>query len=319
LKSKLSRLLREPLFHFLLLGAALFGVYRYLPPQAPAQPAAQAAEPAAAPSRQILLSLDQLTRLALGFQANWGREPTAQELNRMVEDDVKEEILYREGVAMGLDKDDEIVRRRMAQKMQFLAEDVAAQHAPTDAELRAFFNQNKGLFEEPARLGFRHLYFSPDHRASNARADAEKALGQIKGEAEEVKVSGADPFMFQDYYRDKTPEYLRKEFGPGFAEATVRVPTGSWQGPIESGFGWHLVFVDTLNPAHTPAFEEVEPDVKQAWLAAQKVKAVKQAYDEMRAKYTILMPAPPPDGSPPPKADAKAAAVQSIPSGVAPE
>ena len=319
MKSKLSRLLREPLFHFLLLGAALFGVYRYLPPQGPAQPAAQAAEPAAAPSRQILLSLDQLTRLALAFQANWGREPTSQELDRMVEDDVKEEIFYREGLALGLDKDDEIVRRRMAQKMQFLAENVAAQHAPSDAELRAFFDQNRKLFEEPPRLGFRHLYFSPDRRASNARADAEKAFGEIKGETEEVKVSGADPFMYQDYYRDKAPDYLRKEFGPDFAEAIVKLPTGSWQGPIESGFGWHLVFIDTLIPARAPPFEEIEPDVKQAWLAEQKAKAVKQAYDEMRAKYTILMPAPPPEGAPPPKPGAKAAAMRSIPSGVAPE
>jgi len=317
-KSRLSLLLREPLFHFLLLGAALFGVYRYPPPQDPAQPAGQAAQPAAAPSRQILLSLDQLTRLALGFQANWGREPTAQELNRMVEDDVREEILYREGLAMGLDKDDEIVRRRMAQKMQFLAEDVAAQHTPSDAELRAFFDQNRTLFEQPSRRGFRHLYFSPDHRAANARADAERALAEIKREGEEVKFSDADPFMFQDYYRDKTTEYLRKEFGPPFAAAIEKLPTGSWQGPIESGFGWHLVFIDTLIAAHTPAFEEVEPDVKQAWLAAQKAKAVKQAYDEMRAKYTILMPAPPPEGAPPPKPDAKAA-MQSIPSAVAPE
>jgi parvulin-like peptidyl-prolyl isomerase len=232
---------------------------------------------------------------------------------------VKEEILYREGLALGLDKDDEIVRRRMAQKMQFLAEDVAAQHAPTDAELRAWFDQNNSLFEEPPRLGFRHLYFSPDRRASNARADAERALGKINGEAEEVKFSGADPFMFQDYYRDKTPEYLRKEFGPAFAAAIVTLPTGSWQGPIESGFGWHLVFIDAVIPARTPAFEEIEPDVQQAWLTDQKAKAVKQAYDEMRAKYTILMPAPPPEGVPPAKPDANAAAMRSIPSDLAPQ
>jgi hypothetical protein len=150
----LKQVLHEALFHFLLLGAAQFGVYRYLPPQGPAQLAAQAAQPAPAPSRQIFLTLDQLTRVAIGFQAHWGREPTAQELDRMAEDNVKEEILYREGLALGLDKDDEIVRRGMAQKMQFLAEDVAAQHAPTDTELRAWFDQNKRLFEEPPRLGF---------------------------------------------------------------------------------------------------------------------------------------------------------------------
>jgi len=252
----LSRLLREPLAQFVLIGAALFFLYHYLPPAASTSPAAQQAQAATAPapSRQIVLSLDRLTRLATVFEAQWGRGPTQPELGRLVEDDVKDEILYREGLALGLDKDDEIVRRRMAQKMQFLAEDAAAQHAPTEAELRAWFDQTKRLFEEPPRLGFRHLYFSPDRRASNTRADAERALVAIKGEAEEVKFSGADPFVFQSYYRDKTPDYLRKEFGPPFAAAIAKLSTGSWQGPIESGFGWHLVFIDTVIPARNPAF-----------------------------------------------------------------
>ena len=127
--------------------------------------------------------------------------------------------------------------------------------------------------------------------------------------------------MFQDFYRDKTAEYLDKEFGPPFAAAVEKLPAGSWQGPIQSGFGWHLVFVDTVIPARAPAFEEIEPDVKQAWLADQKEKAVKKAYEDMRAKYTVLMPAPPPEGAPPPpKIDAKAAAaMRSIPDDVIPK
>ena len=275
----MSRLLREPLVQFLLIGAVLFGAYRYLEPAGSAVPVLQqtqaatsAAPPAPAPSRQIVLTLDQLTRLATVFEAQWGREPTPQELDRLVEADVKEEILYREGLALGLDKDDEIVRRRMAQKMQFLAEDVAAAHRPTDAELKAWFDQNAKLFEEPARLSFRHLYFSPDRRGANAEADAEKALAELKGEPQDVKFAGADPFMFQDFYRDKTAEYLDKEFGPPFTAAVEKLPAGSWQGPIQSGFGWHLVFVDTVIPARAPAFEEIEPDVKQAWLSRPEGK-----------------------------------------------
>ena len=128
--------------------------------------------------------------------------------------------------------------------------------------------------------------------------------------------------MFQDYYRDKAPDYLRKEFGPTFAAAIVTLPTSSWQGPIESGFGWHLVFIDTVIPARTPAFEEIEPDMKQAWLAEQKAKAVKQAYDEMRAKYTVLMPAPPPEGAADAATLARAQAkpaVNMIPSDMVPQ
>ncbi len=208
----------------------------------------------------------------------------------------------------------------MAQKMQFLAEDVAASHRPSDTELKAWFDQNTKLFEEPARLSFRHLYFSPDRRGANAEADAGKALTEVKGEPQDVKFAGADRFMFQDFYRDKTGEYLAKEFGPPFADAVEKLPAGSWQGPIQSGFGWHLVFVDTVIPARTPGFEEIEPDVKQAWLADQKEKAVKKAYEDMRAKYTVLMPAPPPEGAPPqPKIDPNAAAaLRSIPDDVIP-
>jgi peptidyl-prolyl cis-trans isomerase C len=319
----LSRVLREPLVQFLAVGAVLFGAYYFIPAGSTAQlvqPAAQPASSGAAPSRQIVLTLDQLTRLATMFQAQWGREPTTQELDRQVENDLKEEILYREAIAMGLDKDDEIVRRRMSQKMQFLAEDVAAAHTPTDAELKAWFDQNANLFEEPTRVSFRHLYFSPDRRGSNARNDAEKALVELKGKPQEVKFAGADPFMFQSYYRDRAAEYLNKEFGPPFTAAVEKLPAGSWQGPIESGFGWHLVFVDTIIPARAPPFEEIEPDVKRAWLADQKAKAAKKAYEDMRAKYTVLMPAPPPEGAPsPPRPHTNAAATRSIPSEMVPQ
>jgi len=125
----------------------------------------------------------------------------------------------------------------------------------------------------------------------------QKALAQLTGQPEDVKLgeSVTDPFMFQDYYRDQAPDYLAKEFGRQFAQAVQKLPSGSWQGPIESGFGWHLVFVDTVIPGRVPDFEEIESDVKTAWLAAQKALAWDKTYKEMRAKYTVLLPAPPAD------------------------
>src|SRR4030095_16207525 len=120
-------------------------------------------------------------------------------------------------------------------------------------------------------------------------------LATRAAQPEDVKiaVSLADPFMFQDHYRDRAPDFLGKEFGPQFARAVATLPPASWQGPIESGFGWHLVFVDTMIPDRVPAFEEIEPDVRTAWLAEQKVLAWRKAYREMRAKYTVLLPVPP--------------------------
>ncbi len=281
----MKRLLREPLLHFLLIGAVLFAVFHFVRPATKATPS----------SKQIQLSLDDLAQLALLFQSQWKREPTAPELERLMETKVQTEILYREALAMGLDKDDEIVRRRMAQKMQFLAEDVAAAREPTTAELRSWYAKNSDKFAMPKRVSFRHLYFSPDRRATRARDDAVKALVQLNGQPVDAKLpeSFADPFMFQEYYRDRATDYLSKEFGPQFAQAVEKLPTGSWQGPIESGFGWHLVFVDTAIPGRVPDFEEIEADVKTAWLGEQKVLAWEKAYQDMRAKYTVLLPAPP--------------------------
>jgi hypothetical protein len=213
----------------------------------------------------------------------------------MVENKVQQEILYREALAMGLDKDDEIVKRRMAQKMQFLAEDVAAAREPTTAELRSWFEKNSAKFAQPPRLSFRHLYFAPDRRGPRARNDAEQALAKLAGQPVDAKIAPtlADPFMFQEYYRDRAPEFLGKEFGPQFALELAKLPPGSWQGPIESGFGWHVVFVDTVIPGRVPAFEEVEPDVRTAWLGEQKALAWEKSYREMRAGYTVLLPGPP--------------------------
>jgi hypothetical protein len=280
----MKRLLREPLLHFLLIGAVLFGLYHFT----------EGGTVSSSP-RQIRLSLDDLAQLAMLYKAQWRRDPTPGEFGLMVEEKVKGEILYREALAMGLDKGDEIVKRRMAQKMQFLTEDVAAAREPTTAELSSWFEKNSAAFAQPNRVSFRHLYFSPDRRGNRARDDAGRALTRLAGQPEDAKLAGAlaDPFMFQDYYRDRAPDYLGKEFGPQFAIAVAKLPPKSWQGPVESGFGWHLVFVDTVIPGRVPAFEEIEPDVKAAWLAEQKSTAWEKTYKEMRAKYTVLLPAPP--------------------------
>lgn len=281
---RMTRYLREPLVHFLFLGLALFAVYSYT----------QRGRGGVESSRQIVLTLDDLSQMDMYFQSQWVRQPTSEEFRSMVEDKVREEVLYREGLAMGLDKDDTIVKRRMAQKMQFLAEDVAAAHEPSTAELQAWFDKNSNKFALPSRYSFRHLYFSPDKRGENARDDAAKALAKIVGQPEGSKlaVSLGDSFMFQDYYGDRAPEALAKEFGPQFAVALEKLKAGSWQGPIESGYGWHLVYVDTVIPGRIPAFEEIEPDLKTAWLAEQKQQAWEKAYREMRAKYAVFLPAP---------------------------
>jgi len=279
--AQLIRLLREPLAHFLLIGLVLFVAYNAFNPGA-----------GQTGSYEILLTTDDVRQLQSTFAAQWQRAPSPAEMRGLIEQKIREEVLYRQALQLGLDKDDVIIRRRLAQKMQFLAEDVAAAHEPTIAELKAWYTKNSGQFTLPRRFSFRHLYFSPDRRGQQAHDDAMKALTRIRAEPEESKAAAAlaDRFMFQDYYADRTPEELEKEFGVQFAAAVQKLKPASWQGPVESGYGWHLVFVDSVVPRRVPIFEEVEADVKNAWLADQKERAWQKAYEEMRAQYTVLLP-----------------------------
>ncbi len=286
----MKRLLSEPLLHFLLLGVALFTGYAYFQ---------QGHERAVSP-REVRLTLDDLAQLEMLFESQWRRPPTPEEFAALVENRIREDILYREALALGLDKEDTIVKRRMAQKMKFLADDVAAAREPTNEELRAWFEDHGDQFALPPRISFRHLYFSADRRGGKARDDATTALARLAGEPQDsdLAASLADPFMFQDYYADSTPGEIAREFGPEFAQAIQKLAPGAWQGPVKSGFGWHLIFVDTSIPGRIPTFEEAELDVRTAWLGEQKANAWQKAYAEMRSKYTVLLPVPP-DGATP--------------------
>ncbi len=276
--------LREPLLHFLLLAGLLYG----------ADAAFEQRDVADAAPSEIRLTEDDLTQLVLVFQSQWRRLPTDEEFQALIESRVREEILYREALALGLDKNDTIVKRRMAQKMQFLAEDLATAREPTIDELRQWYAENSDLFAMPPRLSFRHLYFSPDSRGGQAEADAGDALAELDGQPQATPLgrSLADPFMFQDYYSELTPQVIAREFGPEFAVALAEVEPGLWTGPLRSGYGWHLVFVDQVIAGRVPGFEEVEPEAKTAWLAERKAEAWRKAYDEMRARYTVFLAVP---------------------------
>jgi peptidyl-prolyl cis-trans isomerase C len=283
-----KRALHEPLVHFLLIGLALFVVYAFVN-------RGQSANV----NHQIVISLDDVRQLDISFVSQWHRQPTQEEFTGLIEGFIRQEILYREGLAMGLDKDDTIVKRRMAQKMEFLSEDVASAHEPSAQELKDWYAKNSQKFALPDRATFRHLFFSFDRRGQRAQSDAAAALEKIAGNPEDSRtaVALADPFMFQDYYGDRGPDQLAKEFGPSFALGLFQLKPGSWQGPIESGYGWHLVWIESIVPGRIPAFEEVEPDVKTAWLADQKVIAWHDAYAAMRAKYEVIVPQPPAETS----------------------
>lgn len=282
--------LRDPLVHFLAAGAALFAVFGALDPRgaAPANP------------RRIEVTADELRQLSMAWIAQGRPAPTEAELRGLVESRVREEILVREALELGLDQGDAIVRRRLAQKMEFLVEDLAALREPGAEELSRWFEAHAEEFQRPARATFRQLYFSPDRRGASAREDAARALASLDGAAVDAPAaqSLADPFPFQEYYGDRSAEDIAKSFGPAFATALLASAPGAWQGPIESGYGWHLVFVDSITPPHVPVFEEIRGEVHDAWIEAQRKELRARAFASMRERYEVVLPDPA-DAAPP--------------------
>ncbi|MBB3394946.1 MULTISPECIES: peptidylprolyl isomerase [unclassified Rhizobium] len=281
-KNKGYRFLSEPLLHFVVVGVVLFGAYRLLAP-APEEVVDQ---------QTINLTKDDVRQLAVTWLAQGRPTPTPDEMRSLMDQKVTEEILFREAVSLGLDRDDEIIKRRLAQKMDFLAADLATLDEPDNAQLKEWYSKHSDRFALSPHLSFRHLYFSSDKHSQAAREAAAAAIPAVSGKpANSPEVASvADPFMFRNYYGDATPEQMAREFGPGFAKALFTLTPGSWQGPVQSGYGWHLIWVDSIEPGRVPAFEEVAPAVKSAWLDERYEEVKNNALKEMRSRYFVNLP-----------------------------
>ena len=242
-------------------------------------------------SNRIVLTSDDLVQMSVAWLAQGRPPPTSEQLQNLIELKVREEVLFREATALGLDKDDTIVKRRMAQKMEFLFEGAAIESDPSTETLKAWFNDNQQRFALLPRFSFRHLYFSSDRHGEHTREAAAKALEQVAGKSGTTDISTlGDPFMYQDYYGDRSFDEIAKLFGLNFAKALVNAKPGSWQGPVETGYGWHLVLVDASAPSRVPPFEEIESDVRASWIADQRAQAKAKSYEAMRARYDVVLP-----------------------------
>jgi len=279
----IRRALREPLVHFLLIGALLFAVYAWLTPSS-AQPS----------SNRIELTAADLNLLRITWTAQWQRPPTPAELQGLIETRVRQEVLYREALTMGLDQNDEIIKRRLAQKMEFIAEDVSALGAPKPEELKAWFENNAAKFVLPGRLSFRHIYFSPDQRGQRARQDADTALHSLSAKPANPAREPAlgDRFVDQNYFADCSAEQVTKVFGSKFSEALFKLTTtGSWQGPVESGLGWHLVWIERITPGRIPSYEEVDPEqLKSEWTTEKREQTKRETFAAIRKRYEVVLP-----------------------------
>lgn len=278
----IGRALREPIVHFVVLGILVFVGYKLLDRQ----------PQTGGDAHRIVITEDDLRQLAVVWLAQGRSTPTPEQIGALVDEKVTSEMLSREAIAMGLDNDDEVIKRRLAQKMDFLIADIAALDPPSEEELAAWFEANRSEFTKPPRMRFRHLYFSFDKRGQGARDAAEAGLRLIAGwpPGSPVAANLADPFMFRDYYADVTPEQMAKEFGGAFANALFELKTGDWQGPIESGYGWHLIWIDSREAPRVPALEEIRPFVMQAWQAERYREVKQRAIEEIRSRYEVVVP-----------------------------
>jgi hypothetical protein len=266
----MKRLLKEPLLHFIVLGALFFVAYGTLH---------RRDEPRAG---QIVVTQGNLANLQISFSRVWQRPPTPQELQGLVESWVREEVLYREGLAMGLDRDDPLVRRRIAQKMDFVA---AGQEviASTEAELQAWLDAHPDAYRVEPKYTLRQIYFNPSRRAERLETDAAAALAALR---RGTAVAG-DSTLLPDTL-DAAPETeVVRTFGGEFAQSLAAQPVGGWRGPLRSGYGVHLVELQARDAGRVPALAEVRSAVERDRLAARTKDANEAFYQKLRARYTV--------------------------------
>ncbi len=224
--------LREPLVHFLILGTLLFFVYRWT------------GGSVSAGSNQIVITHGQVEDMAVGFARSWQRPASEAELKGLIDEHVKDEIAVREAIAMGLDRDDTIIRRRLRQKLEFLTEDAVASNAPTDAELQAYMTQHPDSFRTEPQVAFREVYLNAEHRGASVHADAEQLLARLHASGPNANIDHLGDATMLPAEQSLAPlRDVARLFGDDFANQLTKIEPGQWTGPVESSFGLHLVLV----------------------------------------------------------------------------
>jgi hypothetical protein len=277
--------LREPLLHFLVIGLALFALYRALNPGIAESP------------REIVVTQARVEALAENFARTWSRPPTPQELRGLVDDYVAEEIYYREALAMGLDRDDIVIRRRLRQKMEFISSDIAAAETPTDAQLADYLAKHPDEFRQPPTFTFQQVYFDTERRGGAAAAEATRLLTKLK--AGRDAGDAGDSTLLPRAMKSASPQDVENTFGSDFAAAVAAAPVGQWTGPVQSAYGTHLLRVDARTPGALPPLQEVHGEVARAWEAEQRRIVGERLLASLRSRYEIRIDAPNLATSPP--------------------
>lgn len=266
-----QRLLREPLVHFLAIGLFLFGLYALVAP------------PDTGGAR-IVISANVIADLKASHEKLWGRPPTEAELRGLIEARVNDEILYREGLALGLDRDDAVIKRRVRQKYELIAEEEDGA-APSEADLAAYLRANPDRFRAPPNVAFTQVLLPEAGSAADIEARADQLKAALAGGADPATTG--KPTLLPGHVDGMALDLVARDFGERFAAALATVPEGAWAGPVASAYGLHLVRVERRTPASAPSLDAVRAEVQREWENERRLKARAARLADLRARYDV--------------------------------
>jgi hypothetical protein len=274
----MKRLIHEPFLHFLLLGALIFIVHRVLFKRVDDEP------------QRIVITRGQITSTVIGFSRTWRRPPTREELEGLIREQMREQVYYHEAVAMGLDQDDPIIRRRLQQKLEFLTDDVTAVAEPTDAELAEYLKTHAGAFRVDRRITFNQVYLDPSKHGERLTQDANQLLFQLRQQGRDADLySLGDAFLLEHRFDAAPATEISKQFGDKFVAKLADVPFGQWFGPVESGYGIHLVFVEQRTEGRLPELAEIRDAVRRELTNARRLESNEKFFQNLLKHYQVVV------------------------------
>ena len=272
----MTRWLKEPLIHFLLLGGLIFLVYGAL-------------NDGPAGGEEIVISRGQQTSMVDTFNRAWQRPPGAEELDDLMAEHVRQEIAYREALALGLDENDIIIRRRLRQKLELLAEDTALLAAPTDQQLQQFLDAHADSYQVEPRVSLQQVYFNRERRGDRVASDANALLSNLQHRPDADVESLSDPLALPNKLEFVRLGEVTRMFGVEFSSALMALPTGVWSGPIGSGVGVHLVRLNERIDGRKPKLDEVRDRVQRDWYDQRRSEAVEDMYQRLAKRYKVIV------------------------------
>ena len=271
----------EPLVHFLVLGALLFVVNSFWDQWFPSQ-------------GNIVVSEGRVRMLAENFRRTWQRPPTPPELDGLIEEHIRDEILTHEAQRLGLDRDDTVIRRRLRQKLEIITEEAAASAQATDAQLQDYLTKHVDDFRGESRVAFSQIFLDPTKRGARIDADLKSLLEQVQQRATSTNWQklGDQLFVLKPEYALSGEREIATIFGADFSSSLLELKQGEWSGPVRSGYGVHLVKVNQIEAARPVTLADVRPLVEREWRNAQRKAGAEAQYQQLRAGYQIVVKRP---------------------------